>query len=125
MAWLASERSTCPRASVGCVIVSNKHAIATGYNGSVAGKPHCTDEGCIVVDGHCVRTVHAEINALAQAAMSGASTEGAIAYVTHTPCISCGKALAAAGITEVHISQRYRQQRELEQEIHGLEFYYE
>lgn len=125
MAWLASKRSTCPRASVGCVIVSDRQVVSTGYNGSVAGKPHCTDEGCIVEDGHCIRTVHAEINALAQAARRGVSTSGAIAYVTHTPCISCGKALAAAGITEVHISQRYREKLYLEQAIHGLEFYYE
>ena len=61
-----ASRSTCPRAAVGAVIVKDNHIISTGYNGAVPGKPHCEDEGCNVMDGHCQRAVHAEINAIIQ-----------------------------------------------------------
>jgi len=104
---LASERATCPRMHCGCVLVKNKNVVATGYNGSIPGDEHCEDIGCLVVDNHCVRTVHAEMNALVQAAKRGHSIDDATAYVTNMPCTTCSKALIAAGITRVVIFSEY------------------
>ena len=75
-----ASRSTCPRAMVGAVIVKDNTIISTGYNGAPAGEPHCTDKGCIIENDHCVRVVHAEINALLYALKNGASVEGATLY---------------------------------------------
>src|SRR5210317_1196415 len=102
VARLAAARSTCKRASVGCVIVASNQILATGYNGSASGRSHCTDEGCYMDGDHCIRTIHAEVNAIGQAAKKGVSINGASAYVTHTPCMACCKALAAAGIRHIH-----------------------
>ena len=107
LAMLASERATCPRMHCGCVLVKDKHVIATGYNGSIPGDVHCEDVGCLIVDNHCIRTNHAEINALTQAARRGNSVEGATAYVTNMPCTTCSKALIAAGIKRVVIFSDY------------------
>ncbi|WP_233149497.1 deaminase, partial [Staphylococcus aureus] len=74
---LLALRSTCQRLSVGATIVKDNRIIAGGYNGSVAGEVHCIDEGCLIEDGHCIRTIHAEMNALLQCAKQGVSTEGA------------------------------------------------
>ena len=101
LAMLASERATCPRMHCGCVLVKNKEVIATGYNGSIPGDEHCEDVGCLVVDNHCIRTVHAEMNALIQAAKHGHAVEGASAYITNMPCTTCAKALIIAGIKRV------------------------
>jgi dCMP deaminase len=79
-------RSTCDRAQVGAVLVREKHIISTGYNGSPAGLEHCDDVGHLMVDGHCVRTVHAEVNAIIQAAVFGLATRDSVCYVTHFPC---------------------------------------
>src|SRR3989338_7632482 len=73
LAMLISERATCPRMHCGCVVVKNNRVLAAGYNGSIAGQPHCEDVGCLVENNHCVRTNHAEINALVQAAYQGAN----------------------------------------------------
>ncbi len=73
---LLALRSTCTRLAVGATIVRDKRIIAGGYNGSIAGGAHCTDEGCYVIDGHCVRTIHAEMNAILQCAKFGVPTEG-------------------------------------------------
>ena len=81
LAMLASERATCPRMHCGCVLVKDNHVLSTGYNGSLPGTPHCYDVGCLVVDNHCVRTNHAEINAICQAARHGQALAGATAYV--------------------------------------------
>lgn len=94
-------RSTCDRARVGCMLVQGVHIIATGYNGAIAGAPHCDDVGHVMHNGHCIRTVHAEANAVAQAAYYGARTQGATAYVTHMPCLTCAKLLISAGVAEV------------------------
>lgn len=107
LAMLASERATCPRMHCGCVIVKNKNVIATGYNGSIPGDDHCEDVGCLVIDNHCVRTNHAEMNALTQAAKWGNSVEGATVYVTNMPCTTCSKALIAAGIQKVVVFSDY------------------
>jgi dCMP deaminase len=101
LAMLASERSTCPRMHCGCVLVKDRFVLATGYNGSLPGHPHCEDEGCLVVENHCVRTNHAEMNALVQAAIHGVNTNGATAYITNMSCTTCAKALIAAGIKKV------------------------
>ena len=73
-------RATCRRASVGAVIVKDNHILATGYNGAPAGEPHCTEEGCKMLDGHCIRATHAEENAIIQAAKFGIPVEGATLY---------------------------------------------
>lgn len=101
LAMLASERATCPRMHVGCVLVKDRFVLATGYNGSLPGQPHCDDVGCLIVDNHCVRTNHAEINALVQAARHGVNVSGSTAYITNMSCTTCAKALIAAGIKRV------------------------
>lgn len=107
IALLLSARSSCERLHVGCVLVSgkgNKHRIiAAGYNGFLAGLPHES----IVRDGHEQATVHAEQNALADAARRGVTTQDAIAYVTHFPCINCAKMLLAAGIKKCYYYKDY------------------
>ena len=107
LAMLASERATCPRMHCGCVLSKDKNVIATGYNGSIPGDDHCDEVGCLMVDNHCVRTVHAEMNALIQAARRGHGVEGASAYVTNMPCTTCAKALITAGIKRVVIFSDY------------------
>lgn len=101
LAMLASERSTCPRMHCGCVLVKDRFVLATGYNGSLPGHPHCEDVGCLVVDNHCVRTNHAEVNALVQAAIHGINIKGSTAYITNMSCTTCAKALIAAGIVRI------------------------
>ncbi|KGP90474.1 competence protein ComE [Pontibacillus chungwhensis BH030062] len=105
---LLALRSTCERLAVGATVVRDKRMIAGGYNGSVSGSVHCIDEGCYVIDGHCVRTIHAEMNALLQCAKFGVATEGAEIYVTHFPCLHCCKALIQAGIQTVYYAQDYK-----------------
>ncbi|MBP3951328.1 ComE operon protein 2 [Bacillus suaedae] len=105
---LLALRSTCERLMVGATIVRDKRIIAGGYNGSVSGGAHCIDEGCYVVDNHCIRTVHAEVNALLQCAKFGVATTGAELYVTHFPCVHCSKAIIQAGIKNIYYSQDYK-----------------
>jgi dCMP deaminase len=107
IAFAVSERSTCDRAFVGCVLVLEKRILTTGFNGSPAGQPHCDEVGHLLVDGHCVRTIHAETNAIIQAALHGVSTKGATCYVTHFPCINCTKVLINAGIVRLVYSEAY------------------
>lgn len=107
LAMLASERATCPRMHVGCVLVKDKFVLATGYNGSLPGQPHCEEVGCLIVDNHCVRTNHAEINALVQATTHGINIKGASAYITNMSCTNCAKALIAAGIKRVVVFSDY------------------
>lgn len=107
LAMLAAERATCPRMHCGCVLVKDKNVIATGYNGSIPGDDHCEDVGCMIVDNHCIRTNHAEMNALMQAAKNGHSVNGATAYVTNMSCTTCAKALIAAGIKRVVVFSEY------------------
>ena len=79
-------RSTCPRLQVGAVITYRNKIVTTGYNGAPPGKPHCTEVGCMIVDGHCKRTIHAEENALTQLNLHGYPLK---MYVTHEPCVIC------------------------------------
>ncbi|MED4905082.1 ComE operon protein 2 [Parageobacillus thermoglucosidasius] len=105
---LLALRSTCTRLAVGATIVRDKRIIAGGYNGSIAGGAHCIDEGCYIIDGHCVRTIHAEMNAIIQCAKFGVPTEGAEMYVTHFPCLHCCKAIIQSGIRAVYYAQDYK-----------------
>lgn len=91
-AALLASRSTCTRLSVGAVLVRDKRIIGSGYNGAVAGDEHCIDVGCYLRDGHCVRTIHAEMNALLQCAKFGTSTDGAMVYVTDFRACSARRA---------------------------------
>ncbi len=109
IAFAVSERSTCDRAFVGCVLVRDKRILTTGFNGSPAGQPHCDEIGHLMVDGHCVRTIHAETNAIIQAALHGVSSKGSTCYVTHFPCIHCAKVLVNAGVVRLVYSVAYRQ----------------
>ena len=106
-AMLISTRSPCERLHVGCVVVSGgdrkNRIVAAGYNGFLPGTPHVSR----VREGHEQATVHAEQNAIADAARRGSSVEGCIAYVTHFPCINCAKILAAAGIAEIRYRHDY------------------
>jgi dCMP deaminase len=111
LAMLVSERATCPRMHCGCVLVKDKRILSTGYNGSIPGDAHCEDDGCIIEDNHCIRTIHAEMNALLQCSIHGVSTKGATAYVTNMPCTNCAKALIAAGIVEIVIFSDYHETR--------------
>ncbi len=112
LAHKVAKRSTCPRASIGAVIVHGKEIEATGYNGAPSGLPHCTEEGCYLKDiegdndektEHCVRTVHAEQNAIIQAD----DCEGATLYVTHQPCFMCAKMVINAGIDRIVFDKEY------------------
>ena len=102
-----SKRATCPRASVGCVLVRNKQMLATGYNGAPKGLPHCMDVGCIIESQHCRRSVHSEINAIIQAAYHGTSVRGGKIYCTTRPCSICTKMIINAGIEEVIYIEEY------------------
>lgn len=106
--FLISTRSTCTRLAVGATIVRDKRIIAGGYNGSIAGGDHCIDKGCYVIDNHCVRTIHAEMNAILQCAKFGVPTEGAEIYVTHFPCLQCTKAIIQAGIKVIYYAEDYK-----------------
>jgi dCMP deaminase len=112
-----AERSTCLRARVGAVIVRDKNILATGYNGSPAGLPHCLDVGCLIyrsttpsgeVEENCFRCIHAEINAIAQAAKNGASIRDGDIYLTHTPRIHCFKVLINTGIKRIFYEKPYK-----------------
>jgi dCMP deaminase len=105
----ASVRATCDRQHVGAVIVVDKQVVATGYNGSVRSLPHCDDVGHDMVGGHCVRTIHAEMNALAQAARRGVAVGGSSIYTTASPCWACFRVLVNAGITCFVYGQPYRE----------------
>jgi len=94
-------RGTCDRARVGAIIVKDRRILTTGYNGSPAGLPHCDDVGHLMVEGHCVRTLHAEQNAIIQAARHGIDVEGGTMYVTHQPCLVCAKMIINAGVKRV------------------------
>ena len=105
-------RSTCDRKAVGCVLVRDRRIISSGYNGSVPGADHCDEVGHdLVASGtgqNCVRTVHSEINAVAQAARHGVALDGASAYVNTFPCWPCFKVLVSAGITHIYFDDEYR-----------------
>lgn len=116
-------RATCDRGRAGCVIVKNKQILVTGYVGSPKGLPHCDDVGHLMkktiheggkVTQHCVRTVHAEQNAIAQAARRGISLEGSTLYVRMTPCRTCTMLIINTGIERVVCQKKYHSGEESE-----------
>ncbi len=117
IAKLVAERATCNRAKIGAVIVRDRNIIATGYNGSPAGLPHCTEVGCLIyesknpngeVEENCFRTIHAEINAITQAAKHGTSIDAAEIYITASPCYHCLKTLINCGIKKFFYAMPYK-----------------
>jgi len=106
-----ASRATCDRKHVGAVIVRDKNILATGYNGSIGGLGHCDDEGHMLEDGHCVRTIHAEANAIIQAAKNGSRIEAGSIYVTASPCWNCFKMIANAGLLRIVYGEFYRDPR--------------
>lgn len=106
---LIASRSTCDRLYAGAILVKDNRIISTGYNGSPPGLPHCTDVGHLLEDGHCVRTIHGEHNAILQAAVHGStSTVGSTMYTKYTPCIHCTKYVISAGVKRVVFGKVYR-----------------
>ena len=135
VAHAVSKRATCDRGRSGCVIARNKQILVTGYVGSPTGFAHCDDVGHQIkkvthengeISEHCVRTVHAEQNAICQAAKLGISIEGATIYCRMTPCRTCAMLLINCGITRVVCERRYHQAQESEEmfEHAGIELEY-
>ncbi|MBI3449443.1 MAG: dCMP deaminase family protein [Acidobacteria bacterium] len=113
MARQASTRSTCARKHVGAVIVREKTILSTGYNGSIRGMPHCDEVGHVMEGGHCVATIHAEANAIIQAARNGVNISGGELYTTASPCWNCFKLIANSGIRRIYYGEFYRDERSL------------
>lgn len=108
MAVQVSTMATCDRLHVGCVLVKDKRFIAAGFNGSISGHDHCDVVGHLYnEEKRCIRTVHAEQNAILDCAKRGIPTDGAVAYCTHEPCEHCTRSLAQAGIKTVYFRNRY------------------
>ena len=116
-AQLASVRSPCERLQVGCVLVKNNRLISMGYNGFLGGCEHKS----IVRDNHEQATIHAEINAVTDAAKRGVSIDGAEAYVTHYPCLNCYKALASSGVKKIYYNIDYKNDPVVEELGYGIE----
>jgi dCMP deaminase len=109
IAKIVGTRSTCDRLRAGAVLVKEKRIISTGYNGSPPGLPHCDEIGHLMEEGHCVRTVHGEHNAILQAAtVSGTNTRGSTMYTKYSPCLHCSKYIVAAGVKKVIMGKVYR-----------------
>lgn len=111
IAQQAATRATCDRKHVGAVIVRDKAILSTGYNGSIRGLPHCDDVGHMMDNGHCIATVHAEANAIIQAAKNGTAIDGADIYVTASPCWNCFKLIVNSGIKRIVFLEFYRDER--------------
>lgn len=111
IAQQVATRSTCDRKHIGAVIVRDKTILSTGYNGSIRTLAHCDDEGHMMENGHCVRTIHAEANAIAQAAKNGVNVGQSEIYITASPCWTCFKLLANSGIIKVVFGEFYQDER--------------
>jgi len=111
IALQVATRATCDRKHVGAVLARDRSILATGYNGSIRGLEHCDEAGHMMEDGHCVRTIHAEANAIVQAARNGVRIDGASIYVTASPCWNCFRMIANAGIVRIGYGEFYRDQR--------------
>jgi dCMP deaminase len=105
-AWSFARRATCPRLSVGAVLVQDDRVVSVGYNGAPAGMDHCPSD-CVQQD-RCVRSVHAEANAILWAAKVGTATHGAHLYTTHAPCYHCAQLAINAGVAAVVYDTEYR-----------------
>ena len=111
IARVVSSRSTCDRKFVGAVIVRDKTILSTGYNGSIRKLEHCDEAGHIMENGHCVATIHAEANAILQAAKNGVCIDESAIYTTASPCWPCFKMIANAGIRRICYGEFYRDLR--------------
>ncbi|DAC72307.1 MAG TPA: cytidine deaminase [Thermoplasmata archaeon] len=115
MAHVVAKRSTCLRRKVGAILVKDKHILSTGYNGAPKGLKHCSETGCLrenlnIPSGErheLCRGLHAEQNAIIQAAVFGVSIKGSVLYCTNTPCVVCVKMLINAGVTEITYAGDY------------------
>ncbi len=109
MTRIVATRSSCDRLAAGAILVKQSRIIATGYNGAPSGQVNCLEAGHLMEEGHCVRTIHAEHNAILQVAvLQGSSTEGGTLYATYNPCIHCAKYLVAVGIKRIVVGKLYR-----------------
>ena len=106
-----ASRATCDRKHVGALLVRDRTILSTGYNGSIRGLPHCDEVGHMMENGHCVATVHAEANAIIQAAKNGVRIDGATMYTSASPCWSCFKLIANAGCVRIVYGEFYRDPR--------------
>jgi len=108
IALFYSTRGTCDRLRAACILVDkNNRFVSAGYNGSLPGDPHCDEAGHMMVDGHCIRTLHAEVNAIMH---SVGDIEGATAYVLGTPCIDCVKKLLTKKVKKILFTREYDNQ---------------
>ena len=107
-------RSTCSRKHIGAVIVRGKTILATGYNGSIRGLAHCDEAGHEMDNTHCVRTIHAEANAIVQSARHGVRIGDSDIYITASPCYDCFKMIANVGIRKIYFGEFYRDERIME-----------
>ena len=106
-----ASRSTCDRKHVGALITRDRTILSTGYNGSIRGLPHCNEAGHLMENDHCVATIHAEANAVLQAAKNGVMINNSEIYITASPCWTCFKMLANAGIKKIYYGEFYRDER--------------
>jgi dCMP deaminase len=106
-----ASRATCDRKHVGALLVRDRTILSTGYNGSIRGLPHCDEVGHMMENGHCVATVHAEANAIIQAAKNGVAIDGATIYTTASPCWPCFKLIANSGCVRIAFGEFYRDHR--------------
>jgi dCMP deaminase len=111
IAKVVSTRATCDRKLVGAVIVRDRTILSTGYNGSIRGLDHCDEVGHLMENDHCVATIHAEANAILQAAKNGVSLDGGTMYTTASPCWPCFKLIANAGLKRICFGEFYRDER--------------
>jgi dCMP deaminase len=111
IARVVATRATCERKHVGAVLVRDRTILSTGYNGSIRGLAHCNEIGHMMEENHCVRTVHAEANAIIQAAKNGVAIEGATIYTTASPCWPCFKLIANSGAQRIVFGEFYRDER--------------
>ncbi len=111
VARVVATRATCERKHVGAVLVRDRTILSTGYNGSIRGLAHCNEVGHMMEENHCVRTVHAEANAIIQAAKNGVAIEGATIYTTASPCWPCFKLIANSGAQRIVFGEFYRDER--------------
>jgi dCMP deaminase len=109
----AASRSTCDRKFVGAVIVRDRTILSTGYNGSIRGMPHCDEVGHDLENSHCVATIHAEANAILQAAKNGVNISGSEIYTTASPCWNCFKLIANSGIRRIYYGEFYRDEKSI------------
>ena len=109
---VVGSRGTCDRGRSGCVIVKDKNILSTGYVGAPHGLDHCDDVGHFIIDNHCLRSTHAEQNALINAAKNGVKLDGATLYCTMYPCFSCCKMIINAGIERVVAQNDYHESEE-------------